>query len=179
MLSSNDLKDLFDRMSRILERDQKRGEICLVGGAAMVLCFNARPSTRDADGIFEPKQDVFLASLDAAAERPDLQLEPGWLNSAADIYAADDRKKGKSRILLNFPALLVWTPDPRYILAMKVLASRVDSHDPADIRYLINELGMSSKAAVLALVDEFLPSRRHRMPEEALAILDEIFEAST
>ena len=69
MLNADDLGDLFTRMSRLLEKEGKRGEICLVHGAVMVLCFNDRPTTRDADGIFEPRQDVLMASLDAAAER--------------------------------------------------------------------------------------------------------------
>ena len=40
-----------------------KGEICLYGGAAMCLAFNARQATKDVDAVFKPEQKIQLAAL--------------------------------------------------------------------------------------------------------------------
>ncbi len=46
-----------------------KGEICLYGGAAMCLAFNARQATKDVDAVFEPADKVRQAALILAKER--------------------------------------------------------------------------------------------------------------
>ena len=53
------------------------GELCIFGGAAMILAFDARESTRDVDGIFVPKQKFAELANETGAE---LDLPEGWLN---------------------------------------------------------------------------------------------------
>ncbi|HLP48779.1 MAG TPA: hypothetical protein VK469_22755 [Candidatus Kapabacteria bacterium] len=38
-------------------KENLKGEILIFGGAAMVLAFNSRPSTRDVDALFQPKSN--------------------------------------------------------------------------------------------------------------------------
>ena len=42
-----------------LERSGTTGEICIVGGAAMILAFGSRKSTRDIDALMMAPRKVF------------------------------------------------------------------------------------------------------------------------
>ena len=44
------------RLSELLRERGVQGEICLFGGTAMVLAFNARERTKDVDAVFHPPQ---------------------------------------------------------------------------------------------------------------------------
>ena len=46
------------RLSELLRERNVQGEICLLGGTAMVLAFNARERTKDVDAVFQPPQLV-------------------------------------------------------------------------------------------------------------------------
>src|SRR5687768_18465399 len=54
-----------------------KGEICLFGGAVMVLAFNARLSTKDVDAVFHPTQ-IIRQLCDRIRERRG--LDENWLN---------------------------------------------------------------------------------------------------
>ena len=41
-----------------LQKRNVKGEICMVGGAVMCLCYGSRISTMDIDAIFEPKMII-------------------------------------------------------------------------------------------------------------------------
>ena len=54
-------------------------DLYVVGGAAIVLAYDERRSTRDVDAVFVPKVEVYRA---AARVGEDLHLPEGWLNDA-------------------------------------------------------------------------------------------------
>ena len=54
-----------------------RGELFLVGGAAMALAYSTRRSTGDLDAIFEPTSVIYDIAADIARER---SLPTTWLN---------------------------------------------------------------------------------------------------
>jgi hypothetical protein len=159
----------FHALNDELAREGTRGEVGVVGGAAMVLAFNARDSTRDVDAIFHPSGTVRAAATRVAEE---LKLPADWLNDAAKGYMPPDTQPRS--ILLNLPHLAVWTPPPQYLLAMKAIAARFDSHDAQDLRTLIRHLGLRRVEEVLEVVERYYP--RNQIPPKTQFFLEETFE---
>ncbi|RPJ13224.1 MAG: hypothetical protein EHM30_11930 [Desulfobacteraceae bacterium] len=60
-----------------LRRRNVKGEICLYGGAVMCLVYDARPSTKDVDAIFQPADILREAAREIANE---YELSDNWLN---------------------------------------------------------------------------------------------------
>ncbi|GJQ57264.1 MAG: hypothetical protein D8M57_19445 [Candidatus Scalindua sp. AMX11] len=125
-----------------------KGEICLYGGAVMCLVYDARPSTKDVDAVFKPSQDIRLAVENVARKN---HLRNDWLNDAVKGFLT----KHEQRILFNWPNLKVFVPDPDYLLAMKVFASRVDTTDKKDIQLLIQKMGIKEPKEVFDILEEY------------------------
>jgi hypothetical protein len=79
LLGRADILALFDDLSRRLAARGVVGRMFLVGGAAMALAYSTRRATRDVDAVFEPKQEIYRAARDVAADRG---LPSDWLNDA-------------------------------------------------------------------------------------------------
>jgi hypothetical protein len=177
-LHKKQLQAALSKLDATLREEGVCGEVCLYGGAAMVLAFDARESTRDVDAIFEPKTRI----ADAAARiADDLGLPQTWLNdgvkgfiSARPDYTEDD--------LPQFANLRIFRPTAEYLLAMKCLASRVAGYDEdgdmRDVLFLCQRLHLKTVADVLEIVERYYP--RNRIPaktqffvEEAITRLEE------
>ncbi len=52
----------LEELSTEIGKENLKGEILIFGGAAMVLAFNARPSTKDVDALFQPKSKIYELS---------------------------------------------------------------------------------------------------------------------
>lgn len=160
----------FQALDKELAADGVKAEVGVVGGAAMVLAFNARKATRDVDAVFEPSTSVRAAAERVARTQ---RLPPDWLNDAAMGFMPADTQP--RTIQLNLPNLVVWTPPPQYLLAMKAIAARFDSNDAADVRTLIRHLGLKRVEDVLQVVDNYYP--RNQVPAKTQFFLEELFEA--
>jgi hypothetical protein len=132
-----------------------RGEVFIVGGAAMALAYSSRRSTRDVDAIFEPKAVIYEAARSVAEQQG---LPADWLNDAVKGFAPG--KDPKSRMVFSTASLEVATASPEYLLAMKLLASRVDQ-DVDDIRTLYRLCAFKTSDDGLDLVERFYPGRKH------------------
>jgi len=66
-LSRDQIVYYLGELSSELAHHGIKGELLLFGGAAMVLAFNARVSTKDVDAIFRPKQDIYKIAMAMAA----------------------------------------------------------------------------------------------------------------
>jgi len=102
-LSHQEIDALLRELGAELERDGIRGDLFVVGGAAMALAYNLRRITADVDAIFEPKEAVYRAARRVAEVHP--ELPDDWLNA---------------------PGIRVSIASPGYLLALKVLAARQD-----------------------------------------------------
>lgn len=155
-------------LSDELERRGIRGEMFLVGGAAMALAYNRRRTTKDLDGVFEPKTAIYDCAEMIARER---SLKPGWLNDAVKAFLPGP--DADAQTLLDLPALSVAVASPRYLFALKALASRED-RDVDDIKELYRLSKFSSATEAINYVDKVFTGR----PIEARVgfVLREILE---
>ena len=133
------------------------GEICIVGGAAMVLAFGNRASTRDIDALVMAPASVRAAAARVAEANG---LPANWLNDGAKGFASGLPIEVKE--LLRFSNLRIVAPPPAYILAMKCITARVglDEHDKEDALFLIRLLGLRDSRAVLGLVSQYYEAER-------------------
>ena len=132
------------------------GEIAIYGGAAMVLAHRSRLSTKDVDAVFVPKQEVFHAVAEVADAA---EVGKDWLNDAVKGFLSD---KNELLPLRDFPGLKVFVAAPEYLLAMKCMSMRLgrDDTDLADVRFLMNHLGLADAEQVLDLVGRYYPEDR-------------------
>lgn len=151
------------------------GEVCLFGGAVMVLAFNARLATKDVDALFQPAQIIRdLANRIA----DDLHLSIGWLNDGVKGFLSA-RHEMTTENLPQFPHLRLTMPVPEYLLAMKCMAARLggttdEPSDVADIIFLIRQLKLKSAPEVLELVGLYYPA--NRVPVKTRYLVEGLFE---
>jgi hypothetical protein len=155
-MSHDELESLLGQLSDRLVARGVVGEIAIYGGAAMVLAHRARLSTKDVDAVFVPKQEVYQAVAEVADAA---KVEKDWLNDAVKGFLSE---KNELLPLRDFPGLKVFVAAPEYLLAMKCMSMRLgrDDTDLADVRFLMNRLGLTDAEQVLDLVACYYPEDR-------------------
>jgi hypothetical protein len=154
-LSRNTIMAALHRLDELLREKGVIGELCIFGGAAMVLAFDARESTRDVDAIFVPKDDVLKCSIQVADE---FDLRWDWINDGVKGFVSN-RGEVTTDGMPKFDNLRIMRPTTEYLLAMKCLASRVEDYshqgDKADVITLIRYLGITDAPTVCDLVCKY------------------------
>ena len=146
-----------------------RGQIFIVGGAAMALAYSTRRVTRDIDAVFEPKSAIYTAAGKVAE---DLGLPEDWLNDAVKGFMPGPDED--PRPVPNIPGIEVATASPRYLLAMKLMAMRF-GEDDEDIEILLEECKMHSAQEALDLLSAVYPSKEP--PAKTRFFLEELLGA--
>lgn len=173
-LSKAEIITALGKLNDLLEKKQVIGELCLFGGAAMVLAFDARESTRDVDAIFVPKKEFLDAAKSVSEE---MGYDEHWLNDGVKGFVSE---KGDvtSDGLPVFSHLRLVRPTTEYLLAMKCLASRLGGYDGAgdrgDIKKLCQELKVSSVSQVLDIIESYYPAAR--VLPKSRYLIEEIME---
>lgn len=140
----------------------------VVGGAAIALAYNSRRVTRDVDAIFEPKGKVY----DAAARVGERHgVGPDWLNDGAKGYMHGP--DAQRRVAFESSALRVGVGSARYLLAMKLLASRPE--DAQDIKMLCAACGITRADQALKVVEDAYPQP---VPAKARFMVEELLPGS-
>ncbi|MGH9133031.1 MAG: DUF6036 family nucleotidyltransferase [Ilumatobacteraceae bacterium] len=152
-MDRDDILELLHELGRRLDDQGVRGELFLVGGAAMALAYSTRRSTDDLDAVFEPKSMINAIAAKMAEERA---LPATWLNDSVKGFlpGADPN----ARALIDVPGLRATIASPRYLLAMKLLASRVE-RDEDDLRLLLPMCGITAVDQALDLVADLYGNR--------------------
>ena len=135
-----------------------KGELCMVGGAVMCLCFNSRISTMDVDAIFEPK----IAIYECAARVAEKYLLPkDWLNDGVKGFLSEKSDFCHYKEMSN---LNIYAASAEYMLAMKCLSARLDNaNEQDDIRFLLEHLKLSNFEEVVSVITKYYPIDRFKI----------------
>jgi hypothetical protein len=168
------IERFLERLNHELAQLGVTGEICIVGGAALVLGFGCRNSTRDIDALVIAPPSIRAAAQKVAELE---QIPSSWLNDGAKGFASSQPIETKE--ILQMSHLRVVSPPAEYILAMKCIAARVgiDDNDKADAKFLIKYLKLTDSEAVLSIVgryynEKLIPAKTQYFIQE---ICDELF----
>jgi hypothetical protein len=134
--SRQEIQDGLRRLGELAQAQGLHVRLALVGGAAMVLAYEARQSTRDVDVvILSPAEARLVRNLvkRIAAER---DWPEDWLNDGAKGYLVG---VSKGPLLFSAPGIEALSPSIEQLLAMKLCAWR-DDLDISDARRLLQEI---------------------------------------
>lgn len=143
-------------------------DLAVYGGSCLALVSNFRVSTRDVDAVALRDQAV-LDEL-AADVGVALGLPASWLNDGVRTYlspAVD--APAQHELFATYPSetrpgLRVFVPNAAYMLAMKLLALRIDpaaeSQDLPDILNLLDVVGLTRKDEIVEFAARFYPEAR-------------------
>lgn len=135
-LSRTEIESALKRLGELAEQSSEQVQLVIVGGAVMLLVYQARPSTRDVDAvILSPRTaaDVRKWAKQVADEQ---DLPEDWLNDGAKGYL-NGISSGPT--IFSAPGIQVRMPSIAQLLAMKLSAWR-DETDIEDARRLLREL---------------------------------------
>lgn len=166
MLTKKLITKLLNELNDELKKLSVVGELGLCGGAAMCLVFNARKATQDIDAIFAPTREIRQAAKSLQKKHG---LSEDWLNDAIKgfIHKAPPQKN-----VLTLSNLRVWSPTAKYMLAMKCISARWDSHDKDDIIFLMDLLELKKPQAVYKIICRYYP--RKAIPPNTQFVIEEI-----
>ena len=170
-MTKDQLGQAFTRLGQILRGRQVMGEIAVFGGAAIVLGFEFRNSTRDVDAVVNAGHGQVMAA--AQEVERELGLPANWLSEQATSYLS---KHEDFEFFKTYPSegqfgLRVMMAKPEYLLAMKLLAFRLHSADLQDILQLARRLSRTTAEDLLSLLKHYYPDELVT-PERVVQIRD-------
>jgi len=141
-------------LARSLPPDRAHS-LVLVGGAALVLLYDARESTKDVDAFLLGSGSGDVLRRAAGEVATTMGLPADWLNDGAKGYV---HGLALGERLLSVPNLEVRTTVPAQLLAMKLSAWR-DDVDIADARLLLSKLAGDRESVWRQIEPHLVPGR--------------------
>jgi hypothetical protein len=167
VLDGDRVRALFHELSDSLAQRGESASLFVVGGAAMALAYDNSRATRDVDALFVPAPVVREIAEQIATVH---DLEPDWLNDAAKGFLPGNDTN--PTVVFESEHLLVHVPSPRYLLAMKLHASR-DERDLDDAATLMSVLKLTTPDQALDVLTGYYPASqllpRHRYTAQEVA----------
>lgn len=136
--------------------------INIVGGAALIL-YGLRDATYDIDAYFRNVDGLKICKVaEKIAEEEGYQED--WINAAVELILPEFKKFEFSVKDLGLKNIEIKLADPRFILAMKLVAARDKDRD--DVLILTKLLGIERNAVVYrSLIDEYVSKETQRNME--------------
>jgi hypothetical protein len=134
-LSSLEINKYLSSLGKQLRKIHIDGELIICGGAAMLLEYDSRETTKDIDGIFSPKTEINEIARKIAYEN---NLSDDWLNDKVKYSRSFIKTlRENSEYYKVYGNLTVYTVNLEQMIAMKLVAFRVGiSHDLEDLEVL-------------------------------------------
>lgn len=160
-MKRSELLKYLEILGSELEKSGLEGEVIVVGGAAMCLVHSARDATKDIDALYEPKSEINALVKKIAAE---YDLPPDWLNDSVKGFVDGNMETVDYMRLGN---LKISAVTPEYLLAMKLMSSRVEGQDYNDIKFLLRKLNIRTYEEAETTIgrffslDRILPKTRY------------------
>ena len=150
-LTRDDILHYLHLLNEKLKEDNQHGDVMICGGAALALAYSARDATYDIDALYRPKElmDGIIQSI--AREH---KITSQWLNDDVSMFISE-LKVITSSPYLTLSNLIVSIVDAKWLLSMKLLAAREESHDLTDAVVLIKHLQIKSVEKLYELIDEY------------------------
>lgn len=128
--------------------------LIVVGGAAMVLNYQARRSTQDVDAFFVTPPEARDTRAWAATVAIELGLPADWLNDGAKGFM---QGISYGPLLIDAPGIKVYQISPEQLLAMKLSAWR-SAQDIGDASTVLSDLvrHYPNKSALWQAVEPFV-----------------------
>ena len=135
-LSRSEIESALQRLGELAQQNGEQVQLVIVGGAVMLLAYQARLSTRDVDAVIQSPRVTANVRMWVKQVADEQNLPDDWLNDGAKGYLVGI---SKGPILLSAPGIEVMMPSVAQLLAMKLSAWR-DETDIDDARRLLQEM---------------------------------------
>jgi hypothetical protein len=135
-ITRKEIMEALERLGQLAEARGTKIELALVGGALMVLVYEARESTRDVDAIVLAPREVGTVRELAQVVADERGWPDDWLNDGAKGFLIG---LSPGPVVFSAPGIEVHSPATAQLLAMKLSAWR-DDVDIADARRLLEEM---------------------------------------
>jgi len=127
LLDRQDIVAALTRLGQLAAADGCTVRLALMGGAALVLGYNARQSTQDVDAFFLPPPEAGVIRGWSARIARENGWPEDWLNDAAKAYLTT---VSEGPILFEAPGIIARQIAAEQLLAMKLCAWRDDVISP-------------------------------------------------
>jgi hypothetical protein len=159
---------LSDALAELGQMALDAGRVIDVAVYGLMLISNFRLATADVDAVAFVDQRFLDAAAQTVAERRGWPRD--WLNDGVRTYLSPQVEGFTQHTLFRtypneqMPGLRVFVPVAEYMLAMKLMALRLDpaggSNDREDILNLMQVTGMKEKADITQFAARFYPEAR-------------------
>ena len=167
-LQRQDLVDGFHDLGTAALAEGKIIDLAVYGGSCLMLVSNFRDASQDVDAVASTDQP-FVDRI--AAEIATRRGWPSdWLNDGVRVYLSPNVDAPDEHSLIGTypsektPGLRVYVPIAEYMLAMKLMALRIDDaqgfKDKADIDNLLSVTGITTKAGLIEVASKYYPEAR-------------------
>ena len=173
-LTRADLLEALRELILELRAQKVRGEIRIVGGAALSLSYFERDVTQDIDVMNVRGGDNQAVAEAARSVASKLDLNDNWLNfEVTRIDALPTMgKEVEWHTIFSSEEIIIQVASAEALLAMKLRANR-PGRDVNDIRALLAVVGITDVASAERLYESFYPG--DVLPDRAVQILDNLF----
>lgn len=159
MLDRNRLNEALTLLGCDLARRGLLVELAVYGGSALILQFDWRRMTQDVDALVRDGHDAAKLGPSLALVARRMGLQDDWLNNAVGMFTPLEEPDELFEFSGNYPpddqpGLRVVVANPRYMLAMKLLALKSldrGDRDLDDARKLAEHLEIRTQEELRAI----------------------------